>query len=81
MDCRMRVMDGYEATRRIRRLEGPAGATPIIAMTASVMDGDRQECLFAGMDDFLIKPIDANLLAAALARVSPALSVTGTSGR
>jgi CheY-like chemotaxis protein len=75
MDCRMSTMDGYEATRRIRSLEGPVGATPIIAMTASVMDGDREACLFAGMDDYLVKPLDGGQLAAALARVSPSLSV------
>jgi PAS domain S-box-containing protein len=78
MDCRMSVMDGCEATRRIRGLDGPAGATPIIAMTASVMDSDREECLFAGMDDYLVKPLDAQALAAALARVSPALSVSSS---
>ena len=70
MDCRMPVMDGYEAARRIRQLEGPAGTTPIIAMTASAMVGDREECLLAGMDDYLCKPLDFDTLAAALARTS-----------
>jgi PAS domain S-box-containing protein len=68
MDGRMPVMDGYEATRRIRSLEGPAAGTFIIAMTSSAMAGDREECILSGMDDYLAKPLDADLLAEALAR-------------
>ena len=56
IDCRMPVMDGYTATGRIRSLEG--GATvPIIAMTASVMDGERERCLESGMNDMITKPL------------------------
>ena len=56
MDCQMPVMDGYQATARIRALGGAKGLVPIVAVTAGVLQGNRQRCLDAGMNDFVGKP-------------------------
>jgi len=68
MDCQMPVMDGYEATARIRELEDGGTRTPIIAMTASVMRGQTERCRAAGMDDFLGKPLEGERVRAVLTR-------------
>jgi PAS domain S-box-containing protein len=75
LDCQMPEMDGYETARRLRQVEGPATAAGtarrplhIIAMTANALEGDREKCLAAGMDDYVSKPVRLSDLEAALRR-------------
>lgn len=74
MDCQMPVMDGYTAALAVREDEArgagpaPGSRVPIVAMTANALSGDRERCLAAGMDDYVIKPIKRDTVAAALAR-------------
>jgi CheY-like chemotaxis protein len=67
MDCQMPVLDGIEATRRIRALERGA-RVPIVALTANAFGADRDACLAAGMDDFIAKPFKTPELVATLER-------------
>ncbi|MBI3470804.1 MAG: response regulator [Candidatus Solibacter usitatus] len=71
MDCQMPDMDGFTATQQIRSLEAALRRTPIIAMTANAMKGDREKCLESGMDDYISKPFQTQELIAALERWAP----------
>ena len=70
MDCEMPVMDGFTATRMIREFEAQSGQarTPIIALTANALTGDREHCLKQGMDDYLSKPIELRQLGVLVAK-------------
>ncbi|MGM9473381.1 response regulator [Pseudarthrobacter sp. YS3] len=74
MDCHMPVMDGFEATRAIRRRDGGFRHLPIIAMTAGALEEDRDKCMAAGMDAFLTKPVDMERLGELLAEWVPSVS-------
>ena len=77
MDCQMPQMDGYEATREIRRLEAGKRHIPIVALTAHAMKGDEEKCRAAGMDAYLSKPIDRAKLENCLEHLLPSTGSTG----
>jgi signal transduction histidine kinase/CheY-like chemotaxis protein/ligand-binding sensor domain-containing protein len=69
MDCQMPGLDGYEATAAVRRIEKTTGEhIPIVAMTANVVEGERERCLQIGMDDYISKPVEMSVLVAVLQR-------------
>ena len=74
LDCQMPEMDGYETVRAIRALNGELRHLWVIAMTANTMEGDREKCLAAGMDDYVSKPFKERELVAALGRVRPGVA-------
>jgi two-component system sensor histidine kinase/response regulator len=79
MDCQMPVMDGYTAAATIREREIDDRHTPIVAMTANAMEGDRERCLNAGMDDYVSKPVVKDLLGTVLDKWNLAKNEIGVS--
>jgi PAS domain S-box-containing protein len=75
MDCRLPELDGYSAASEIRRLESAGRHTPIIAITAHTMRGDREKCLAAGMDEYIAKPLRREALETVLRRALPAPAI------
>ena len=75
MDIQMPEMDGFEATRQIRKLKGDKGSTPIVAMTANTQESDRNACIEVGMNDFIAKPFVKKELASVLERFSPTTEI------
>jgi CheY-like chemotaxis protein len=72
MDCQMPEMDGYTAAAEIRKRQKPEGRVAIIAMTAEAMEGTRERCLAAGMDDYVAKPVRLEEMTEALKKWVPA---------
>jgi CheY-like chemotaxis protein len=78
MDCQMPDVDGFEATREIRRAESTRGGhIPIVAMTANALEGDREACLDAGMDGYLAKPVQLSALRAVIEEFTTGVSIAG----
>ena len=78
MDVQMPRLDGYAATRAIRAGETAGTRLPVIAMTAAAVEGERERCLAAGMDDFLTKPVDPGALAAMISSLDRRRNTSGT---
>jgi CheY-like chemotaxis protein len=76
MDCQMPEMNGYEASKEIRRREPPGRHVPIVALTASAVLGDEQRCLDAGMDAYVTKPVTLESLGTVLSSLTAPASAT-----
>ena len=80
MDCQMPEMDGFQATAAIRAAEGPSKQTPIVALTANAMQGDRERCVEAGLDDYLPEPVRRDELGRMLEKWVKSEEYDGSSG-